>query len=432
MYLFYSALLALALLISSPWWLLQIAIRRKYRAGLGERLGFVPARLQPRTDEQCVIWIHAVSVGEVLAITGIAEQLKQAHPRLRVVFSSTTAAGQKLARQRFGGENVFFFPLDFGFCVGPYLRAVQPDLVVLAETEFWPNFVRLARGSGAHLAVVNARISNRSFPRYRRWRSVLEGVLAHIDVFCAQTEEDARRLREIGASPERVTIVGNLKFDATPPACLPVVEQLRTAIQRGGAGPVIVCGSTVEGEEAMALDAFSVYRRDRKPKALLVLAPRHPERFAAAASEVEKRELPLVRRSQWNGGPLGGGVFLLDSIGELAAVYVLADVAFVGGSLVPMGGHNILEPAFFGKAIVVGPHTDNFRDVVEQFASANAVMVAQDFDTVLHLADDARTAAELGARTTRVLQENAGATQRTLQSLLELLPATAIAQEQRP
>src|SRR5215467_4916227 len=155
MYLLYSALLALALLISCLWWLLQMAVRRKYRAGLSERLGFVPARLQPRSNVPCVVWIHAVSVGEVLAIAGIAEQLKQARLGLRVVVSTTTATGQKLAQQRFGAENVFFFPLDFGFCVKPYLRALQPDLVVMAETEFWPNFLRLARGSGARMAVVN-------------------------------------------------------------------------------------------------------------------------------------------------------------------------------------------------------------------------------------------------------------------------------------
>jgi 3-deoxy-D-manno-octulosonic-acid transferase len=429
MYLFYSALLGLLLLLSLPWWALQAALHGKYRAGLSERLGFIPTRLQAPGDETTLVWVHAVSVGEVLAIAGIVEQLKHARPGLRVVVSTTTLTGQKLAQQRFGDQNVFFFPLDFAICIRPYIRALRPDMVVLAETEFWPNFLRLARDSGARVAVVNARISDRSLPRYRRWRGLLSDVLANVDLFCAQTEEDARRLREIGALAERVTVAGNLKFDAAPPGRSSLVEEMRTAIRHGGATPVIVCGSTVEGEEAAAMREFFSYRRERQPKALLVVAPRHPERFESVATDAKEASLPLVRRSGWNGEPLTGGVFLLDSIGELAAVYELADVAFVGGSMVPRGGHNILEPAFFGKATMVGPFTENFRDVVEQFELGTAIVVAGDFAALFDLADDRQRAAELGRRARAVLQQNQGATQRTLQPLLGLLPAAA--QEQR-
>ena len=426
MYFLYSALLGLVLLLSLPWWALQAALRRKYRTGFGERLGFVPTRLTPRDHEADLVWVHAVSVGEVLATTGIVEQLKAARPRTRVVVSTTTATGQKLARQRFGDGNVFFFPLDFAVCIRRYLRTLRPDLIVLAETEFWPNFLRLARSSGARVAVVNARISDRSFPRYRRWRNLLHRALANVDVFCAQSEEDARRLREIGAAEERGMVAGNLKFDAAPPVRSPLVEQMRAAIQQGGAKPVIVAGSTVEGEEEPLLRAFADFRRDRRP--LLILAPRHPERFEAVSAEVKKQNLPLIRRSEWKGEALTGGVFLLDSIGELAAVYELADAAFVGGSMVPRGGHNILEPALFAKAIMVGPHTENFRDVVEQFVRADAVVVA-DFAALFQLADDPQRSAELGRRARAVLEQNSGATARTLEHLLALLPGVAAREE---
>ena len=304
MYFVYSALLASVFLLSSPWWILQAAVRRKYREGLGERLGTVPARLRPSNsnDARRVVWIHAVSVGEVLAIAGIAEQLQQLG--FRVAVSTTTMTGQKLARERFGAGNACYFPLDFAFCIRPYLQALQPQLVILAETEFWPNFLRLAKNSGARLAVVNARISDRSFPRYRRWRGLLHRVLQHVDLFCAQSEQDSRRLRDIGAPAERVEVAGNLKFDTAPPSELPIVQQMRAAIRQGGATPVIVCGSTVEGEEPWLLQDFAAQLVPRYPRALMVMAPRHPERFGQVAQTAASYGLGLERRSQWTGADL--------------------------------------------------------------------------------------------------------------------------------
>jgi 3-deoxy-D-manno-octulosonic-acid transferase len=434
MNLLYSALLGLVFLLTLPWWALQAALRGKYRAGFLERLGRVPLRIGQVTGQE-VVWIHAVSVGEVLAIASVAERLRQLRPGMRVLISTTTATGQKLARQRFGAENAFYFPLDWTFCIRPYLRALQPRLVVLAETEFWPNFLRLANNSGAKIAVINARISDRSFPRYRRWKNLLTRVLENVDLFCAQAEEDARRLREIGAPSERVQVAGNLKFDATPPASVAMVEQVRIAIQQGGAGPVIVCGSTVPGEDEQLVSDFAVFFRGRAAPMLLLLAPRHPERFEAVAALVKSRELPLVRRSEWKGQALSGGVFLLDSIGELASVYQLADVAFVGGSMAPRGGHNILEPAYFSKAICIGPHTENFRDIVDQFIRAGAVMVlpegAVGFVQLFELAFDREQLVRLGTRARAVLNQNSGATERTLRMLSGLLPQNACAESGR-
>jgi len=419
----YSAAAAVALVLSAPLWLVQMARHRKYRAGLGERLGRVPARLRTGNAGR-VIWVHAVSVGEVLAVSGLIAELRARFPGHRVVVSTTTATGQKLARDRFGAENAFYFPLDFGFAVRPYLRALHPELVIVAETEFWPNFLRLAHAGGAHVAVVNARISDRSFPRYRRFRSFMRPVLRNIDVFLTQGEEDRRRLLEIGAAGERVEVSGNLKFDVRAGAVAPIVTTLRGAIQRGGGGPLLVCGSTVEGEESLLLRAFAEVLT-KLPAAVMVLAPRHPERFAGAASLLETSGLRWWRRSQWDGGgEVRGGVFLLDSIGELAAMYALAEVAFVGGSLTPRGGHNILEAAQHGAAILVGPHTENFRDIIELFLRAGALRVVTEAEftpALLELLSDEARRHEPGTRAAEVLRAHAGATARTLAALADLL-----------
>jgi len=424
MYFLYSSLLALAVLLSSPWWLLRMARYGKYREGLGERLGVVPQRIRTGNPRRA-IWIHAVSVGEVLAIAALAERLRSEFSEHRLVISTTTSTGQGLARKRFGEENVFYFPLDFGFCIRPYLRELRPELVVVAETEFWPNFLRSAKSSDAQIAVVNARISDRSFPRYRRWRGLLHRVLAGVDVFCAQTQDDARRLREIGAPGERVQVSGNLKFDIQPPGETPLVAQLRAAIREGGVGPVIVAGSTVEGEEELLLNDFAMVQ-PVFPNSLLILAPRHPERFQSVGGEVSKSGVPLIRRSEWNGSQLSHGVFLLDSIGELASVYALADVAVVGGSFAPRGGHNILEPAWFAKPILVGPHYQNFRDIVQQFCGGNAVLISEKgFLPLLDLLKNPAQAHDLGRRARTVLDSQRGATDRTLDQLRQLLRAPA-------
>ena len=254
MYLLYSALLAAGLLASLPYWMFAKRRHGKYREGLGERLGKVPPRLQAQSTP--AIWVHAVSVGEVLAVSELVRELRRRFPKYRVVVSTTTATGQKLAAKHFGEDSVFYFPLDFAFAIRPYLSALRPRLVVLAETEFWPNFLRLAHASGARVAVVNARISDRSRPGYRRFRFILKRVLRNIDLFLAQTSEDASRLRDIGAPADRVQVSGNLKFDVSVPDPPPIVASLRANFQQAGAGPVVVCGSTVEGEEGAAVARF--------------------------------------------------------------------------------------------------------------------------------------------------------------------------------
>jgi len=410
------------MVFAAPYWLYQIARHGKYRTGFSERMGKVPPRLMTGSLER-VIWIHAVSVGEVLAVAGLIEQMRRSLPRHRVVVSSTTDTGQELARKRFGEENVFYFPMDFASAIRPYLQALKPELIVLAETEFWPNFLRLAHESGARVTVVNGRISDRSWPRYRRFRWAIRRMLAEVDLFLAQTDEDRTRLLSIGASPERVQVTGNLKFDVNPPSTPEIVHSLRRLLASENAAPVLVCGSTVEDEEAVLLKAFENIRVQH-PRAVMILAPRHPERFEQVAALLQKMGMKSFRRSLWAGESLVGGVLLIDTIGELAALYALADVAFVGGSLTPRGGHNIIEPAQHGVAIVVGPHTENFRDIVALFRRRDAVRIAEVSDlplTLMHLLANEKERKALGERAARTVQSQMGATARTLDAIRGLI-----------
>jgi 3-deoxy-D-manno-octulosonic-acid transferase len=425
-YFFYTLLLGLVMLLTSPYWIYQALRHGKYHAGFLERLGRIPARLAGQEKSQPVIWVHAVSLGEVLAISGLIAAMRSRFPEHRILVSTTTDTGQAVARSRFGEDNVFYFPMDFPFSIRSYLRALRPELIILAETEFWPNFLRLAHASGAKVAVVNARISDHSWPSYRRFRFLLKSMLAEVDLFLAQTEQDCERLQALGAPPDLVQVTGNLKFDVAQPPPPPILATVRDSLAQENAGPVLVCGSTLEGEERLLLAAFQRVR-EKHPRAVMILAPRHPERFDEVANLIAASSLPFVRRSLWQRQSLAGGVLLLDSIGELAALYTLADVAFVGGSLVPRGGHNIIEPALHAVAIVVGPHTENFRDVVAQFQSRSAVRIVRPdtlASTLLQLLADSTERQALGQRAQETVRSQMGATARATNSLQELLAAS--------
>jgi len=424
-YFLYSATLVLVLILTLPWWLLQMMRLGKYRAGLTERLGMVPARIRLGENDDAakltVAWIHAVSVGEVLAIAPMVAQLRE--QGYRVVVSTTTHTGQRLARDRFGAQNVFYFPLDLGLCIRRYFCELRPELVILAETEFWPNFLRLAAASGARLAVVNARISDRSFPRYMRFQRLLRKVLEPVELFLAQSERDAERLRAVGAAAERVEVSGNLKFDVAPPVETAAVTQLGEQLRASGA-PILVAGSTVEEEEQHVLAAFQIVLAEY-PAATLVLAPRHKERFDEVAGMLRLRNVRFVRRSAPDEASqeLRGAVLLLDTLGELAAIYRYSHIAFVGGSLVPRGGHNILEPAFFSRAILTGPHTENFRNILSCFERGQAVVRCTTKNlgiTFLALLRESGEREALGRRAHEVLVQQRGATTRSVARILEL------------
>lgn len=419
MYVFYSLLLALTMLFSLPYWVAQMLRSGKYRAGISERLGFVPRRLA-KSNGRTVLWVHAVSVGEVLALKPLLEMLRQGG--YNVFLSTTTLSGQTLARRQFGDEKVFYFPFDFTFAVRRYLRKLNPRVVVVAETEFWPNFLRLSKAQGAAIAIVNARISDRSLPGYQRFRRLLQPVLRQVDLFLAQSALHRRRLIDIGADPQRIKIAGNLKFDAKtlPPAS--VAQQLQAALD--DSFPVVVCGSTMQGEENFVLNAFRTVVAEF-PKAVMVLAPRHPERFPEVWRLLLQCGLKCWRRSELMADTrLCGGILLLDTVGELANVYSLASLAFVGGSLVPGGGHNILEPARYAVPITIGPSSENFREIMQAFTAAGAVKIvttqtiAQEW---LGLLKSPEMSKALGQRGRQIVQDHAGATEKTLTELKSLL-----------
>jgi 3-deoxy-D-manno-octulosonic-acid transferase len=415
MLLFYSLALALVLILGAPYWLFRMATSGKYREGLGERLGFVPKRLLGRTDEQ-VIWVHAVSVGELLAAARLLEELRKNLSGWRVVVSTTTRTGQALARQRFRAENVFYFPLDFAFAVRAYLRALNPRMLVLMETEFWPRLLVECQRARIPVAVVNARISDRSWPRYLRLRFLWRRLLGSLRLVLAQSELDVQRLRVIGA--ENVRYGGNLKYDIRAAASAVVTQALREKVVPQT--KILVCGSTLEGEESMLLEAVP-------SDVLMILAPRHPERFETVAGLLERSGKPWVRRSHWMEAPtqlIAGTVFLLDSIGELASVYSLAAVAFVGGSLVPAGGHNPLEPAQFRVPVVMGPHYENFRAIVERLREQDAIRIVRQetiADDLRAILSDEANAHAIGERGYSVFTSEAGATARAATALTEII-----------
>jgi 3-deoxy-D-manno-octulosonic-acid transferase len=400
-YFIYNFLMSLAALLLLPYWLVQGLRHGKYLSNLRERLGLTfPSLARVPIAPRSAIWIHAVSVGEVLSGMTLAHRLKAAYPDRPLIVSTITMTGQVLARERMPfADAVIYFPLDWTFCVRRALNTVQPSLVLLLETEIWPNFLRECGRREVPVLLVSGRISDRSFARYQKYlgafgfflRPFLKRVLSHANSYLMQSEKDAERIRALGAPAERVRISGNLKYDLELPAPTPLSSWLEAEVQRSGRSPVIVAGSVVATEEPLALIAFGTLQGEYR-NAFLVLAPRKPEYFDAAAEFIDESHRKFVRRSQLpipgptqmlekaNGPvnhvviPDGVNVLLLDSIGELASLYRLADGAFVGGSLVPSGGHNILEPAAFGKIPVFGPSMENFADIASRFLSAGAAI----------------------------------------------------------
>jgi 3-deoxy-D-manno-octulosonic-acid transferase len=422
---FYNLALVAGLVATAPWWLWRMATTHKYREGLRERLGSVPRRISFDSGRP-LIWLHAVSVGEVLAATQLVKALDAALPGYFIAISTTTRTGQALAREKFGSSRVFYCPLDLPWAVRAYLDAFKPRLMILAETEFWPNLLAGCFRREIPIVVVNARISNRSWPRYRILRKLWRPILSKLSRVLAQSEIDAERLRAIGCAPERVTVAGNLKFDvraATEGEATKILREQARGLR------LIVAGSTLEGEEAALLDAWpQLLRADAK--LVMILAPRHPERFAAVAALLERSGIGWVRRSEWNANPPNvlrlGTIVLLDTIGELASVYSLASVAFVGGSLVPAGGHNPLEPAQFGVPIVMGPHYANFTAITEALRAENGLRIATKEElasALIELLGDRDAAEAMGTRAREVFELQAGATERCVTAIRELLRA---------
>jgi 3-deoxy-D-manno-octulosonic-acid transferase len=423
----YSALLAAVLVVGAPWWLARMATSARYRAGLPGRLGVVPAGLRDAVRGRRVVWLHAVSVGEVMAASELVRELRVRLPEWVIAVSTTTETGQRLAGERFGKTSespVFYMPLDFKFVIRRYLRVLHPTLLVLMESEFWPNLMDVCADQDIGVAVVNARVSDRSLPRYLRLRRLWRPLLERVTLFLAQSEENARRLVRIGAPAARVRVAGNLKYDVRATGESAMTKVIAERLPSGA--KVLVAGSTLEGEEKMLLEVWPRVL-EAEPGAVMVLAPRRPERFAAVAALVSEHGFAVVRASEL-GGRAGevvpGGIVLLDTIGDLASVYSLGTVAFVGGSLVAAGGHNPLEPARFGVPVVMGESSENFREIVEAMREAGGIRVvsagelAEALASLMRNGDEARAVGERGRA---VFDAQAGATGRTVEALLGLL-----------
>ena len=441
MYFLYRILTALGMIVLAPYYALRGWRKGEPAGTLWQRLGILPAGMAngaagSERSGDGAIWIHAVSVGEVLAAKPLVDGLKKRMPGRRVFVSTTTETGQRLARERMqAADGIFYFPLDWVVPVRKALRAIQPAAVIVMETEIWPNFLREARRMGVPVVFANARISERSFKRFEQWRFLVGEfygrVLRDAELFLAQTADDASRLREMGAEEERVEITGNLKYDAEPPAIGAFARWLEGEVRRQERWPVVVAGSVTEGEEEAVLAAYDIVQRKWR-HALLVMAPRKPDRFDAATEIAEAAGWHVVRRSQLKfeaGAALtlneNADVLMLDSIGELAGVYSLADATFVGGSLTKAGGHNILEPAWFGKPPVFGTSMENFREMADLFLGARAGIQVTSGPMLgnvwVQLIEDSATREKMSAAARAITERNRGATSRSLDRIAALL-----------
>lgn len=463
MYFLYSLALGLSFVILLPHFLYQALRHGKYAGSFKQRLGWLPEAA--RADGRRTIWVHAVSVGEFFAARPLIQQIKLCSPESRIVASTTTLTGQRVAQSQSNVlDAVFYFPFDWKFAVRRAVSWVKPSAVIILETELWPNFLRECRKRGVVTILANGRFSRRSFDRYRLLRPFIRAVMRDLSLMVMQSEKNAERARELGAKADRVLVCGNLKYDQIevrgpglgvgegkdanpqPPTPDPY-QEIDRRFALSSSRNLIVAGSTSDGEEEMLLEAL---REVRSVSCLedtrLLIAPRHPERFEEVASLISRSGFTFGRRSQLNASAVGEvgasraavavepssseDVILLDSIGELALVYSFAAVVFVGGSLVPHGGHNMIEPAAFAKPIVVGPYTDNFREVVSDFKRADALVqitpseeksvksLASEF---VSLITDRERARAIGERGRDILLAHRGATACTMEAITTLL-----------
>lgn len=414
-------------LVPTYWW--RGFRQGKSRRGIRERLGYYsPERLQ-QLRGQPIIWIHAVSVGETRAAIPLIEALRQQYPHRKILLSNVTETGHAMAQENKNIDICLFFPFDFSWTVRRVLRLIHPQLIVIVETEIWPHFTAQAKRLNIPLVLVNGRISDRSFPRYRLFRSLLTPVLNGFSAFCMQSQLDAERIIQLGASRFAVENTGNLKFDHDLPEVDEFeVSRLKQHYRLPQAPQILVAGSTHAGEEAPLLDVYEKLVQQQH-NLLLILVPRHPERCSDVEALLQKHQLSYRRRSQLSAtSPLfkAGDVLLVDTLGEVLSVYAVAQLVFVGGSLVPTGGHNLLEAALLGKPVLFGPYIHNFREISTKLIQAEAGLMVADsaelFTKVHALLHDPTRCQTMGQNGRCLIAANAGATERTMQRIKACLP----------
>jgi 3-deoxy-D-manno-octulosonic-acid transferase len=405
--------LILGTVLLLPVILFKLATVPKYRGGLTQKLGRLRKGVMRVIRGTRPIWVHAVSVGEVMAAHPLVRELKKKYPDRKLILSTVTVTGYYTARRRVPeADAVFFFPFDFPWIVRRVIHGINPVVVLVAETELWPNFFRELKKAGIPSALINGRISLNSHKNYVKFKRFFRQVFSNVDLFCMQSEEDAGRIRDIGADPAKVIVTGNLKFDQK----IPVNQPAPVAISAGK--KVITAGSTHRGEEEALLDVFTQLRA-KYPELLLIIAPRHPERFDEVEGLVNKAGYECLRRTQRK-GPIKD-VLLLDTIGELRAFYALCDIAFVGGSLVKVGGHNLLEPAAMKKPVIFSRYMFNFKEISEALMSVGGGVMVKDKGELYRQLDrllaDKELATRMGERAFRVIEMNSGAAKRTLDAV---------------
>ncbi len=429
-YLLYNILLLLLALPVLAGHLLHGLVRGRRRQGVRERFGyFAPERLAPLSGKKTV-WVHAVSVGETQAAAPLIKALKSRYPDWAVVMTNVTETGHRVAKGISEVDLCLYFPYDFSWTVRRVFAQLKPALVVVVETEIWPNFMRVAHRSGVPSVLVNGRISDRSFPRYRRLSFFIKPVLRQFSIFCMQSAVDAQRIEAMGAPADRIEVTRNLKFDMQTGG---LNEQNSAPIRRKygipASGKVLVAGSTHIGEEEQVVD---VYRRLLKshPDLCLILVPRHPDRCRLVGELLSSRDVLYSLRSEIKGIPITmapGAVLLVDTVGELLQFYAVAELIFVGGSLVPVGGHNILEAALLKKPVLFGPHMHNFKEISRLLVQAGGGLVISEgeefYREANNLLSDSQRCQDMGAKGYALLQDNRGATKRTLQAIERIMEA---------
>lgn len=434
MYLVYSLLLTVGLIVLLPKFALDALRNRKYVTGLSQRLGKISSQFP---DDRPTVWLHCVSVGETEAARTLVREFQDRFPSYRLVVSTTTVTGQKVARALFAQQAalVFYFPIDWSWTVRRVLRAIKPSAVFVMETELWPRFFRECRRRQIPVALLNGRISANSFARYRRIRFFMRRVLADVSLALMQSEDDAARVSDLGCPRERMKITGNLKFDtADDPAQEVLTNELRRRFAFDGSGRVIVAASTHAPEERVMIEAFKKIKLDSMLAGTrLVIAPRHPERFDEVAELLKTCGLSWTRRSgQAAITDATSEVIFLDTIGELRAVYPWADLAFIGGSIAPHGGHNALEAAACGVCVVTGANTQNFVAVTKALRDENAIVQLPELEpaeaaarlgeVLTELLNGDHQRRQIAERARLVCIRNRGATARTLDAVASILP----------
>lgn len=414
MYILYNLLLMILTIVLFPYILFRVITVRKYRGGITQKLGRVRKRvLRVIRGTGRPIWVHAVSVGEVMAAHPLIRDLRKRYPRKKLILSTVTVTGNYTARQRVPeADAVFYFPFDYPWIVRRVIRRINPAIVIVAETELWPNFLRELKKAGIPSVVVNGRISPHSYRNYMKLKWFFREVFRHVDLFCMQSDADARRIQEIGAEPGKVAVTGNLKFDQK----ITITRNQPLSIPPGT--KIITAGSTHRGEESVLLDVFKRLR-EKYPRLVLILAPRHPERFNEVEGLIYAAGFDCQRRTTLRGEIRD--VLLLDTIGELRSFYALCDIAFVGGSLVKVGGHNLLEPAAMKKPIIFSRYMYNFKEISEAIMAAGGGLIVKDkgelYTQMDNLLSDEGLSKKIGQRAYEVIAANSGATVRTLEAI---------------